>query len=283
MIEAVPPPPISNPKISVSLFFEDDHLVAVEKPAGLVTQPGVGHRSDTLLNGLFARMGAQLTRLGSQRDWGLLHRLDRETSGLVIIAKTAPAYDAIRKQFEQRTIEKTYIAIVRGRLPAADGTCRQSLSEVRRGDMKISVVAQRGEHAVTHWKTLAVSGDLAVVACAIETGKLHQIRAHLALVGAPVVGDRVYRSLLPPNTSRPPANKRCAEPTLRLHAFRLGFEHPVSRKRIELEAPIPLAMREMIGECLGVRAGASLTPAAVAKLTNPIRPARWWERKGSKR
>ena len=136
--------PIANPRIHCRELYQDGWFVALDKPAGVVTQPGAGHKSDSLLNGLFATDGATHERLGGDRDWGLLHRLDKDTSGVVLVARMKEAYDAIRTQFEERSIEKTYIAVCRGRLPQVRGTCRQSLNEVRRGDMKVSVPAQRG-------------------------------------------------------------------------------------------------------------------------------------------
>ena len=273
----VPAPPTANTKVLVSEIYSDEDVFALNKVAGMVTQPGIGHLNDSLMNGIFAKERIALTRLGTERDYGLLHRLDRETSGVILVARTADAYDKIRGQFEARTIEKTYLAIVRGRLPGVEGCCRQSLSEVRRGDMKISVPSPRGESAVTHWRVLAASKELAVVACAIETGKLHQIRSHMAYLGAPIEGDRVYRSLLPPNTSALPANQRHLPPTLRLHAWRIAFAHPKNGKRIEVEAPIPLNILELIGQCLSTQ-GAKGLPSiqAMQRITAQIEGAHWW-------
>ena len=270
----VPAPPTANAKVAISEIFSDDDVIALNKVAGMVTQPGIGHLSDSLMNGLFARERIALTRLGTERDYGLLHRLDRETSGVILVARTADAYDNIRRQFEARTIEKTYLAIVRGRLPSVDGCCRQSLSEVRRGDMKISVPSPRGETAVTHWRVLASSKEMALVACAIETGKLHQIRSHMAYLGAPVEGDRVYRSLLPPNTSAPPANQRHLPPSLRLHAWRIAFAHPQGEKRIEIEAPIPANMLELIAQCLSSKGLPSTQ--SMQRITGQVQGSNWW-------
>lgn len=211
-------------------------MVCALKPAGTVTQPGMGHRDDALLNGLMARYRARLERMGSARDWGLLHRLDRETSGCVLCALEPAAYDSVRAQFAARAVRKRYLAIVRGRLPSATGTADQPLEEVRRGDMKVSVTARRGEPAITHWQTLHRRGEAALVAVSIETGRLHQIRAHMAWLGAPVAGDRVYRPLLPPNTSAPP---RGAPPTLMLHAWRIGFTLASAGGAVEAEAALP--------------------------------------------
>ncbi len=274
---AVPAAPTANAKVLVNEIFSDEAILALNKVAGMVTQPGIGHLNDSLMNGIFTKERVALTRLGTERDYGLLHRLDRETSGVILVARTADAYDKIRGQFEARTIEKTYLAIVRGRLPSVEGCCRQSLSEVRRGDMKISVPSPRGETAVTHWRVLASTKEMAVVACAIETGKLHQIRSHMAYLGAPVEGDRVYRSLLPPNTSALPANQRHLPPTLRLHAWRIALTHPTTGKRIEIEAPIPKNILELIGQCLSSQGTKGLpTTQSMQRITSQIQGENWW-------
>ena len=274
---AVPAAPTANAKVLVNEIFSDEAILALNKVAGMVTQPGIGHLNDSLMNGIITKERVALTRLGTERDYGLLHRLDRETSGVILVARTADAYDKIRGQFEARTIEKTYLAIVRGRLPSVEGCCRQSLSEVRRGDMKISVPSPRGETAVTHWRVLASTKEMAVVACAIETGKLHQIRSHMAYLGAPVEGDRVYRSLLPPNTSALPANQRHLPPTLRLHAWRIALTHPTTGKRIEIEAPIPKNILELIGQCLSSQGTKGLpTTQSMQRITSQIQGENWW-------
>lgn len=269
--------PSSNPSIECAELYSDDDVIAVNKAAGIVTQPGAGHANDTLMNGLFARERTSLARLGVNRDWGLLHRLDRETSGVILVAKNERAYDHIRSQFERRSIEKTYLAIARGRVAGKHGCCRQPLEEVRRAEMKVSVPSPRGESAVTHWRILASSKELSLVACSIETGKLHQIRAHLALLGAPVEGDRIYRSLLPPNTSKPPPDQRAAPPTLRLHAWRIGFTHPTTGKRVDVEAPLPASFLKLVSQCIhGKGAVGDPGSAAVETLLRPVRSAQWW-------
>ncbi len=275
----MPAPPEANARVACEILFEDEALVALHKPAGQVTQPGAGHRDDSLMNGLFARDGATQTRLGDDRDWGLLHRLDRETSGVVLVARTKAAYDALRAQFEDRAVEKTYLAALRGRLPSDDGTCTMALKEVRRGDMKVSALVPRGDLCMTHWRVLARSRDRLAVACAIETGRLHQIRAHLAALGAPVEGDRVYRSLLPPNTSA--RRERDAAPTLFLHAWRIAFSHPTTGARIEIEAVVPARMVAALNESCG-SPGVALAGAIVRELPS-VRGSRWWDRRGTRR
>lgn len=271
----VSPAPKANPNIVCPTLFSDESLMAIDKAAGIVTQPGMGHREDTMMNGLFATHRVELTRVGEKRDWGLLHRLDRETSGVVLVARSQQAYDLLRRAFENRLIDKTYLAVVQGRLPRDQGTCRQPLEEVRRGDMKVSVPAQRGEEAITHWRILAKSRDKALVAVAIETGKLHQIRSHLAFLGAPVEGEKVYRSLLPPNTSANPAAGRRgsndgATAYLRLHAWSVSLTHPATGKPIRIEAPLPPPMEESARSCCTKGGG-------IDGLLASVRAPRWWD------
>jgi len=264
--------PVANPDIPCTVLLRDDALLAVEKAAGTVTLPGLGHARDSLLNGAFAVDGTALSTLGAQRDWGLLHRLDRETSGVVLLARTAAAYDSLRAQFEARSVAKTYLAIVRGRLPRTHGTCQEPLEEVRRGDLKISVPRRGGLAAVTHWRVIAAAGGTVLVACAIETGRLHQIRAHLAWLGAPVEGDRVYRALLPPNTSV--ARGVPSAPPLLLHAWRIGFLHPLQRRRVDVESPLPPTILAAAARC----AEAGSDAAARARVEELLAPLRgdWW-------
>ncbi len=245
----VPAPPVANPDVAWELVREWPDMVCAMKPAGIVTQPGVGHTSDALLNGLMSRYRARMERLGAARDWGLLHRLDRETSGCVLCALDADAYDSVRAQFAARMVHKMYLAVVSGKLPSPAGRTDQPLEEVRRGDMKVSAIARRGEPAITHWMTLATKGTTSLVAVSIETGKLHQIRAHMAWLGAPIAGDRVYRSLLPPNTSKPP---RGAPPTLLLHAWRISCVLPSAGGPVCAEAPLPPRFMDALHERLGM-------------------------------
>lgn len=219
--------------VELTVVHVDPVFVVLHKPAGMPTQPGAGHLDDTLLNAAMNRWRRQLEALGARRDYGLVHRLDLTTSGCVVLALTAEAYDSLRGQFASGRVGKEYLAIVRGRLPAKEGTIELPLNEVRRGRLKVSVSGRAGEAACTHYSTVARAGEFALLRVRIETGRLHQIRAHLSLAGAPIVGDPVYRALLEPNTSAP-VNEVTALP---LHAWRLAFDHPVSGQRIEAVAP----------------------------------------------
>ncbi len=236
--------PQPNPAIAFEVAFEDDQLLVVVKPRGLVTRPGHGHGNDTLVNGVLARWGDPLMALGSGRDFGLLHRLDRATSGLVVFARTPAAYDRLRRAFAAREIGKTYLGWTRPAPPRRRTTVRVRLREVRRADRKLAEVDPRGEEAVTHVETLATGVDgSALVQCAIETGRLHQIRAHLAWLGSPLEGDTVYARAGGPPDGRA-SSARAADRTLLLHAWRLDLPHPTRSGRVSIEAPLPAAWLE---------------------------------------
>ena len=214
----------------------------------MVTEPGASHREDSLLNALVAKFGGKLLRLGERRDYGLLHRLDRQTSGCVACALDPDAYDTIRAQFEARSVEKRYLAIVKGRMRAGSQRIELNLEERRvpssEGTRLVSVVAREGKPACTEIEVLATSTAHSLVACEPHTGRLHQIRVHLAHLGFPVAGDPLYGAgarLLSPTKSH--------EATLGLHAWKLGFAHahgrvdavaPPSRKLLELAREVGL-------------------------------------------
>ena len=231
--------PAPNPAIPVDVLLEDPEFVVVLKPTGIVSEPGLGHPDDSVLNGAFARWGQRLAQMGEPRDHGLVHRLDRDASGALVIALSPAAYDAIRAQFEARSVRKRYLAIVEGKPPRGEGSCDLPIEEARRGDMKIAVVGRRGaaRPALTRWRTLASTRTRTLLEVEIETGRLHQIRAHMAALGCPVVNDRVYRVDLPPNTSKPPRGR--PSPPLALHAGTIEFRHPVTGDAIEVSCPVP--------------------------------------------
>jgi 23S rRNA pseudouridine1911/1915/1917 synthase len=241
---SVPP----NPDVPYTVALEDEHFVVVSKPAGVVTQPGVGHLGDALLNGLFARWGHPLQNLGKKRDFGLIHRLDRPTSGLVVVGLTREGYDGIRAQFEKHTVRKTYLALVHGAPAPPAATERTPLREERRGGQKVAIAGDhpRAERAVTKYETLVRARGVSLVKCRIQTGKLHQIRVHMALHGSPVVGDREYgrRDELDKRFSRAVKN------AIFLHAAMLEFAHPTTGAPILTRAPLPaehLAFLETLG------------------------------------
>jgi 23S rRNA pseudouridine1911/1915/1917 synthase len=242
--------PRSNTRIRLELVHEDSRIVVANKAPGLVTEPGRSHADDTLLNALVARFGGKLLQLGERRDYGLLHRLDRQTSGCVACALDPEAYDSVRSQFEARSVDKTYLAIVKGRMRAGAQTVDRNLEEQRirstEGTRLVSVVAKDGKPARTDVEVLATSASHTLVACKPLTGRLHQIRVHMAYLGFPVAGDPLYAS-----GARISPTGKSDERTLGLHAWKLSFVHPdgprvdaiapPSRKFLELAREVGLA------------------------------------------
>lgn len=231
-----------NPKIPCRVVLDAGDVIVVEKPSGLPTQPGKGHERDTLLNGLFAAYGSRLQNLGAARDFGLLHRLDRMASGLVVVALMPRAYDALREAFAERRIDKRYWAIVFGTPSKHSGVIRASIVEGTdaRGRKVARVVRGRvrdAKPAVTAYRVISSGKQASMLECRIGTGRLHQIRAHMAALGHPVAGDDIYAD---------PGTRRMTH-RLALHAFLLGFDHPVTGEPVRVVSPWPGDLR---GPCL---------------------------------
>jgi len=219
---------LPNPRVTFAIAYEDDAIIVVDKPPRLPTQPGKGHEDDTLLNGLFATHGARLQNLGRARDFGLLHRLDRMASGLLIVALTPRAYDALRASFEARTIRKFYWAVVKGPVGRPSGVINKPIAE-HVSEMKTAKISGNGKPAVTAYRVLSEATGAAVVECRAVTGRLHQVRIHLSSIGAPILGDDLYA---------PPPIK-AASPRLALHSHRLVFNHPITGERLDLRTKWP--------------------------------------------
>jgi 23S rRNA pseudouridine1911/1915/1917 synthase len=221
-----------NPDIVVKLRYQDDDVLVVDKPPRLVTQPGKGHETDTLLNGLFAQLGPVLQNLGRSRDFGLLHRLDRQTSGLLIVGLRTRAYDALRAQFEARRIRKFYWAIASHAPKKPSGVIRRPILE-ETDEKKTGRISSAGKPALTAYRVLNIgtvgARPAALIECRPVTGRLHQVRIHLDSIGCPILGDDLYG----------PKSVMSASPRLALHAHRVIFEHPVSGATIDVRSPWP--------------------------------------------
>jgi 23S rRNA pseudouridine1911/1915/1917 synthase len=217
-----------NSAVPYEIRFDDEALIVVDKPAGVVTQPGKKHERDSLLNGLFAAYGPVLQNLGEARDWGLLHRLDRETSGLVLIALRKSAFDHLLDQFKRRLVQKIYWAIVAGRPSPAQGVIQKPIAEVV-GARKKAVLARDGKPAITAYRVLHSAATVSLIEARPKTGRLHQIRVHMASLGYPVAGEDTYTG--------PSATPKV--PRLCLHAAYLSFIHPVTGKRMAVTSPWP--------------------------------------------
>jgi 23S rRNA pseudouridine1911/1915/1917 synthase len=236
-----PPEPLAveAEPLPLRVLYEDAALLAIDKPPGLVVHPAAGIRRGTLVNALVHRLGA-LPGVGEAERPGLVHRLDRDTSGVLLVARTAAALEALARQFRERTIEKRYLAIVHGRVPAASGTIDRPIGRHPRERKRMSVHSRRGRSARTRWTVIERLPGATVLRLAPETGRTHQLRVHLAALGHPVIGDRVYGGRHRRGTGAVPGCARQA-----LHAEEIRFAHPVSGERIIVRAPVPEDLQQL--------------------------------------
>ena len=232
----IPPPVPAVPEpedIPLDVVYEDDDIVVVNKPAGLVVHPAPGHGAGTLVNALLHHCPT-LSGIGGVARPGIVHRLDQDTSGLIVVAKSQPAMDGLVKAFaSHRNVEKTYLAVCHGR-PRLDAGRIENLIGRHPVDRKrMAIVERNGKVAVTNWRVRAAGVRTSLLECRIETGRTHQIRVHLASLGCPIIGDRVYgKGALDRQLDPVPARQM-------LHAWRLALWHPVRNERMSFEAPVP--------------------------------------------
>ena len=222
--------PIEAEEVAFSVAYEDDDLVVIDKPAGLVVHPGAGTSSGTLANGLLARYDSA-AELGEERRWGIVHRLDRDTSGLLIVAKTAEAFDALQDDLRAREVKRRYLALASGRFDSATGTIEAPVGRDPANRTRMAVIAT-GRPARTHYRRLATweDGDATLLSVELETGRTHQIRVHLQAIDHPVVGDPVYG----------PKGTVAGDPGRTwLHATELVFDHPSESGEVTVTAPLP--------------------------------------------
>jgi 23S rRNA pseudouridine1911/1915/1917 synthase len=219
--------------IALTVLYEDEHLLAIDKPPGMVVHPAPGARRGTLVNALAHRLGA-LAGVGQPDRPGIVHRLDRDTSGVLLVARSAPALEALARQFRERTVEKRYLAVVRGSLQPASGTIDRAVGRHPRERKRMSVHSRRGRRAVTRWAVVERFPGATLVRLAPETGRTHQLRVHMAALGHPIVGDRVYGARRSRPAAAPVAMARQA-----LHAEEIRFAHPVSGRRLTVRASVP--------------------------------------------
>ena len=249
---AVPEPqPAHNvaQDIPLTIVFEDEHLLVVDKPAGLVVHPAAGNLDGTLVNALLHHCAGRLSGIGGVARPGIVHRIDKDTSGLLVVAKTDVAHEGLAKQFAAHSIDRRYLAMVSGVPRASHGTVDAPLARSATNRKKIAIVeGKRGKRAVTHWKRLEVRKDAALVECRLETGRTHQVRVHMASLGHALLGDPVYgRS----GKSHGKLLKELGFQRQALHAAELGFTHPVTGRRLSFSSPMPVDMQELFN-ALGV-------------------------------
>jgi 23S rRNA pseudouridine1911/1915/1917 synthase len=249
---AVPEPQSAHNEpqdIPLKIVFEDEHLLVVDKPAGLVVHPAAGNLDGTLVNALLHHCAGKLSGIGGVARPGIVHRIDKDTSGLLVVAKTDVAHEGLARQFAAHSIDRRYLAIVNGVPKASEGTVDAPLARSAANRKKIAIVeGSRGKRAVTHWRRLNVLRGAALVECRLETGRTHQVRVHMASIGHPLVGDPVYgRS----GKTHGKLLKELGFDRQALHAAELGFTHPVTKHRLSFSSPMPPDMQELFN-ALGV-------------------------------
>nr|WP_205800226.1 RluA family pseudouridine synthase [Microvirga terricola] len=257
----VPPPVEAEPRgeeIALTIVYEDEDLIVIDKPAGLVVHPAAGHESGTLVNALIAHCGESLSGIGGVKRPGIVHRLDKDTSGLLVVAKNDRAHKGLADQFADhgRTgpLERTYLAFVWGAPDRQKGLVDAALARSLHNREKIAVVSgERGRYAITHYEVLealpAADPVASLVQCELETGRTHQIRVHMAHIGHPLLGDHVYGSGFKTKANRlnPAAQEALAAVRGQaLHAAVLGFEHPRTGEFLRFESPLPPDLEHLL-------------------------------------
>lgn len=248
---AVPPnadPEALPQEIPLNVVFEDEHLVVVDKPAGLVVHPAAGNRDGTLVNALLHHCAGQLSGIGGVARPGIVHRIDKDTSGLLVVAKSDAAHEGLARQFAEHSIERAYLAVCNGHPNPRDGTISARIGRSDANRKKMAVLpkeSSRGKRAVTRYKTLRKMPHCSLVECRLETGRTHQVRVHLASIGHPLVGDPVYGRA---SSALRPVLQKLGFRRQALHAAVLGFIHPVTGHRLSFSSDLPPDMAELIDE-----------------------------------
>lgn len=245
--ELTPPDAVlANPEpedIPLDILYEDDDLLVVNKPAGLVVHPGAGNPRGTLVNALLAHCRDSLSGIGGVKRPGIVHRIDKDTSGILVVAKNDFTHTRLSEQFAEHTIERIYQAFVWGYVQKTVGVVVGDIGRSPHNRQKMAIVSRNGKKAITHYERLAVFGGgvASHVQCVLETGRTHQIRVHLSSIGHSLIGDPVYGSI--PKTA-PDFAKYF--PRQALHAGFLGFTHPRTGNRLRFQAPLPPDMQTLL-------------------------------------
>ncbi|MGC6399206.1 RluA family pseudouridine synthase [Sphingomonas sp. FW199] len=228
--------------IALNVVFEDEHLIVIDKQAGLVVHPAAGNPDGTLVNALLHHCGGSLSGIGGVARPGIVHRIDKDTSGLMVAAKTDRAHVGLAKQFKDHSIDRRYLAVVNGIPKSAAGTVDAPLARSPVNRKKVAIVAS-GKRAVTHWRMIRPLDHAGLVECRLETGRTHQVRVHMASLGHALIGDPVY--------GRAGGRHQRMLETIgfrrqALHAARLGFIHPATKNALSFDSDAPADIQELI-------------------------------------
>lgn len=240
---SIPPPrpsALTPEPIPLDILYEDGDLLVLNKPAGLVVHPAPGHPGGTLVHALLYHC-PDLPGIGEERRPGIVHRLDKETSGVMVVAKTDAAMASLAAQFKGRRVKKTYLALVHGEVKQTEGRIAAAIGRHERDRKRMGVRTRKGREAVTTYRVTKRLDGYTLLQLHPETGRTHQIRVHLSAIGHPVMGDKVYggRKERKPTADRRPPTVRVKAERQMLHAWRLGFFHPRTNTWMEFEAPLP--------------------------------------------
>ena len=252
--EVPPPPPeeLVPEAVDLHVIFEDDHVLVVDKPAGMVTHPGAGRSTGTLAAAALAHAPG-VAGVGGPRRPGIVHRLDKGTSGLIILAKTQAAYDALTAQLARRSVSRRYLCLVHGRVKRDAGTIDAPIGRDPRSRVRMAVVTGgKGRRSITRFRVLERFPGASYVECRLETGRTHQIRVHLASLGHPLLGDETYGRRRVSTAGGPvPAALLEGLGGVALHAAGLAFIHPASGEPVALESPLPGRMARLLDALRG--------------------------------
>jgi 23S rRNA pseudouridine1911/1915/1917 synthase len=259
VVPAAEPSELQGEDIKLDIVFEDEHLLVLNKPAGLVVHPAAGHAKGTLVHALIAHCGDSLSGIGGVKRPGIVHRLDKDTSGLLVVAKTDAAHQGLAELFADHgrsgSLAREYIALVWGPMARKAGTIDAPIARHPRQREKMAVAADgRGRRAVTHWRLEQELGPASLIACRLETGRTHQIRVHLAHIGHPLLGDSGYGAGFKSKAGQLPEAAQAALAKLgrqALHAAKLGFVHPITGEELLFESPPPNDLTRLINTLSG--------------------------------
>ncbi|MFC4291948.1 RluA family pseudouridine synthase [Sphingorhabdus arenilitoris] len=230
--------------IDIPIVYEDDHLLVVNKPAGLVVHPSAGHADGTLVNALLHHCKGSLSGIGGVERPGIVHRIDKDTSGLLVVAKTDAAHEGLAKLFATHDIDRRYFAIVKNIPAPPAGVIRTQIGRAPHDRKKMAVLPEgKGRHAVTHFKMEEALDKCALVSCRLETGRTHQVRVHMAHIGHPLIGDPVYANRQKTYKIGPNQSIFARQA---LHAAKLGFIHPITGEKLSFSSNLPDDMQELL-------------------------------------